>query len=907
MTKTIFLLLLFNGLLINICNGQMSIGLPQVENQTNPTSIGTKQPAFSWQLTSVKRNTAQRAYQIQVSNSESSIDKAEVWNSGKIESNQSVYVIYSGAPLKSSARYYWRVHVWDNFNNSSWSPINFWEMGIDPADWKASWIESGLPSASTNGPASLYLKLVDVPKPITSARLYITAHGLYESNINGQRVGTDYLTPGWTSYKNRLQYQVYEVTRLLQKGKNAIAVTVADGWYRGHLAWEENRNIYGDKTGLLAQLEITYTDDTHQTITTDASWKTSTGPIQLAGIYNGETYDARLEKNGWMLPTFDAAGWRNVEVKDILKSNLIATENEPIRKHELLKPIQLIKTPTGETILDFGQNMVGWVKFKVTGKAGEHIVIQHAEVLDKAGNFYIDNLRAAKATVHYFLKGNIEEVYEPRFSFFGFRYIKIQGYPGTIDPTNFQAIALYSDMQPTGGFESSNPLVNQLQRNIQWGQRGNFLDVPTDCPQRDERLGWTGDAQAFSRTAAFNFDVSNFFSKWLKDLAADQQPDGRVPFVIPNVLKPDQGGSAGWADAATIIPWTMYLCYGDRRILADQYESMKAHVRFMEENSNHYLWNKGFHFGDWLFYRPFDDTDGTSAVTNKYLIAQIFFSHSIHLLIKAADVLGKKEDSEKYTALRAKVNEAFMQEYVTPNGRLVSGTQTAYVLALNFDMLPVALRKQAAENLVKNIESYNHHLTTGFLGTPYLCHVLTRFGYLDEAYRLLLQETYPSWLYPVKMGATTIWERWDGIRPDGTFQNAGMNSFNHYAYGAIGDWMYSTIAGIDLMEETPGYQKIKIQPQLGGGFTSAKAHLLTKYGKVSSSWKAEKEKLLMEVEVPCNTTALVSIKATSPNEIFESGKAITSLKEIEVFGKSENYLILKIGSGKYNFVSSLNR
>ena len=524
----------------------------------------------------------------------------------------------------------------------------------------------------------------------------------------------------------------------------------------------------------------------------------------------------------------------------------------------------------------------------------------------KRATFYTDNLRDAKATVHYFLKGNNEEVYEPRFSFFGFRYIKIQGYPSAIDPANFQAIALYSDMQPTGSFECSNPLVNQLQHNIQWGQRGNFLDVPTDCPQRDERLGWTGDAQAFGRTAAFNYDVNNFFSKWLKDLAADQQPDGRVPSVIPNVLKPDQGGSAGWADAATIIPWTMYLCYGDRRILADQYESMKAHVRFMEENSNNFLWNKGFHFGDWLFYRPFDDTDGTSAVTNKYLIAQIFFSHSIHLLIKAADVLGKKEDSEKYAALYAKVNEAFLQEYVTPNGRLVSGTQTAYVLALNFDMLPLALRKQAAENLVKNIESYDHHLTTGFLGTPYLCHVLTRFGYLDEAYRLLLQETYPSWLYPVKMGATTIWERWDGIRPDGTFQNAGMNSFNHYAYGAIGDWMYSTIAGIDLMEETPGYQKIKIQPQVGGGFTSAKAHLLTKYGKVSSSWKVEKEKLLMEVEVPCNTSALVYIKANLPNEIFESGKSITSLKEIEVTGKSENYLILKIGSGKYNFVSSLN-
>jgi alpha-L-rhamnosidase len=405
-------------------------------------------------------------------------------------------------------------------------------------------------------------------------------------------------------------------------------------------------------------------------------------------------------------------------------------------------------------------------------------------VLDKAGNFYTDNLRSAKQQNTYILKGEGEETYEPHFTFQGFRYIKVDGFPGELKPENVSAVALYSDMPVTGTFTSSHPLLNQLQHNIQWGQKGNFLDVPTDCPQRDERLGWTGDAQVFARTAAFNMNVHPFFSKWLKDVAADQAPNGSVPFVVPTVMDQGAGGSAGWADAATIIPWTMYLAYGDKKVLEEQYPSMKAWVGYMEKNSTADLWNKGFHFGDWLFYRPSDDNDGRAAVTDKYLIAQAFFAHSTQLMINTAKVLGKPDDVALYTRLLDRIKAAFLKEYVTPNGRLVSSTQTAYVLALQFDMLPEALRKGAAEKLVQNIRSYGTHLTTGFLGTPYLCHVLSRYGYTDVAYDLLLQETYPSWLYPVKMGATTIWERWDGQKPDSTFQTPGMNSFNHYAYGA---------------------------------------------------------------------------------------------------------------------------
>ena len=508
----------------------------------------------------------------------------------------------------------------------------------------------------------------------------------------------------------------------------------------------------------------------------------------------------------------------------------------------------------------------------------------------KPAIFIRRNLRAAKEENTYILKGGSEESFEPHFTFQGFRYIKITGFPGEIKPGNFTAVALYSDMQPTGSFSCSNALLNQLQHNIQWGQKGNFLDVPTDCPQRDERLGWTGDAQVFSRTASYNMHVNNFFAKWLKDVAADQLPNGSVPYVIPNVLGSGAAGSAGWADVATIIPWNMYLAYGDKRIIEQQYASMKAWVGFMEQKSKQDLWNTGFHFGDWLFYRPDDDNDGRSAITDKYLIAQCFFAHSTQLVINAARVLGNTGDEAKYTTLLDKIKAAFLKEYVTPNGRLVSGSQTAYVLALHFDMLPEALRAQAAERLVANVKDYNNHLTTGFLGTPYLCHVLTRFGYDSIAYKLLLQETYPSWLYPVKMGATTIWERWDGQKPDSSFQTPGMNSFNHYAYGAIGDWMYRVIAGIDTYEDAPGYKHIRIMPHIGGNLSFANADLQTGYGLVSAHWKIENGQIFQWMEIPPNTNGNKDLYTLATNKevvIVKESKPIISGKEFKLIGNYE--------------------
>ncbi len=900
------ILLFLSILLIQTCFAQLKVTDLTVENQITPLGLGTRQPRLSWMITTDKKNVLQTAYEIQVSTTKDP-SKGDAWKTGKIMSDQSVYVTYQGSELKSSTHYFWRVRVWDNTGKASaWSERSWWTTGLlNPSDWKAQWIESGLPSDSVLGVCPLFRKSFEVKKVVNSARLYITSHGLYEASVNGQRVGDAYLTPGWTSYKTRLQYQVYDVTSSVKQGGNTIGVVLGDGWYRGHLAWEDNKNIYGKKVGLLAQLQLVYADGTKETIVTNGDWKTSTGPIILSSIYHGENYDAQLEKTGWTNSAFNDADWKPVKVNEVSKENIIASDSPLITKHEIFKPIKIITTPKGEKVIDFGQNLVGWVQFKVKGKKGDVVAIHHAEVLDKEGNFYTTNLRAAKAEIHYTLKGDGEETYEPHFTFFGFRYIKIEGYPGELSADNFKAITLYSNMKPTGTFECSNTLVNQLQHNIQWGQRGNFLDVPTDCPQRDERLGWTGDAQAFSRTATFNFDVSNFFEKWLKDLAADQLSSGSVPFVIPNVLGEKAGGSAGWADAATIIPWNVYLAYGDKKTLENQYASMKAWIGFMQNNSTNDLWNKGFHFGDWLFYRPFDDNDGRSAVTDKYMIAQTFFAHSIDLVIKTATVLGEKDDIEKYSSLLKKVKEAYLKEYVTPNGRLISSTQTAYVLALNFDMLPEGMRKQAADYLVQNIKSYDNHLTTGFLGTPYLCEVLTRFGYTDVAYQLLLQESYPSWLYPVKMGATTIWERWDGIKPDSTFQTPGMNSFNHYAYGAIGDWLYRDVAGIDTEKDGVGYKHIRIQPHVGGGFSFANADLQTFYGKVSSHWKIDNGNFNLAIDVPANTVASVYIPASSSGSISESGKPISVSKEIKQSGEDNGFVILQVGSGHYEFSSKL--
>lgn len=900
MKKTFFAFVL--PILLLTVNAQVQISELTVEHLTNPIGLDETQPKLGWILTSKQRNVMQTAYEIQVAENAAMKGKL-LWQTGKVTSDASINIAYEGEKLQSGKRYFWRVRVWDNKGKSSgWSALNYFQMALlNAAEWKAKWIEANI--IETKRICPQFRKSFSTTKTIQSATAYITAHGMYEANINGKKVGDAFFTPGFTSYNKRLQYQTYDVTSMLQNGENVIAVNVGNGWYRGYLGWVTQVNTWGDKLGLLMQLEIAYTDGTKELIITDKTWKSSTGSIVTAEIYYGETIDANKETTGWKTAGYDDSKWNGVN-QAMFANNLVATYNEPVRKHEVFKAAKVITTPKGEKVLDFGQNLVGFESIRIKGQKGDTIRIYHAEVLDKAGNFYTENLRTATSLSTYILSGNGEETFEPHFTFYGFRYIKIEGVRGEINPENFPAVALYSDMKKTGSFTTSNALINQLQSNIEWGQKGNFLDIPTDCPQRDERLGWTGDAHVFVRTAAYNRGVYNFFAKWMKDVSADQWADGRVPWVIPNIFvtSDKESGSTGWSDVSTIIPWNIYRAYGDKKILENQYGSMKKWVDYMKNKSANYLWNtEKFHFGDWLFFRPDDDKDGIAAITDKNMIAQCFFAHSTQMLINAAEVLGKTDDVKAYTELLTAIKKAYLDEYVTPNGGLVSNTQTAYVLALHFDMLPENLRQQAANRLAKNIEKYKNHITTGFIGTPYICHVLSRYGHLSVAYRLLLQKTYPSWLYPVTVGATTIWERWDAQKPDGSFQTSEMNSFNHYAYGAIGDWMYRVAAGI--REGAPGYKQIIIQPHPGGDFTYMNADLKTSYGNAASHWKIDVDNMIMELEIPVNTTAKIYIPAKAAEDITESGKAISESKDINVVGTEGKYVVVNAGSGKYVFVA----
>lgn len=872
------------------------------EHKTNPIGIDQRQPRLSWKLDTDKKAVLQTAYAIRVATDTKFSRKSLVWNSGKTTSPQSVLIPYGGDPLQSGQRYYWQVKVWDNQGQESdWSEPAFWETGLlNTSDWKAEWIEP-LQDTVQDGPAYLLRKDFSLNRNIANARAYVSARGLYEFFLNGQEVGDEVFTPGWTVYHDRIQYQVFDVTDLLKRGDNAVGIHLGDGWFRGALGWMDNWAIYGKTVGAICQIEITYTNGQKATIISDGSWKsTQEGPVVMNSIYNGETYDARKEMTGWNTPGFNDNKWNSVSVANYSKEVLIATETVPVRKIEEIQPIKIWRTPKGTLVADLGQNLVGWIKLKVEGPAGTTITIRHAEVMDKEGEFYTENLRAAQASLRYTLKGDGLEVYEPSFTFMGFRYIALDGFPGDLQAENITAVVIHSDMKPTGTFECSNPLINQLQHNITWGQKGNFLDVPTDCPQRDERLGWTGDAQAFCRTAAFNMDVAAFFTKWLKDLSADQLENGGVPFVIPNALR-QNGVSAGWGDVATIAPWTLYQVYGDKDLLATQYPSMKAYVEYIREKAgNTYLWKGGSVFGDWLYYKPqmtnHREPDGH---TDQDMIATMFYAYSSDLLSKAAQVLGKEQDAKFYADLYQKVKTVFQDNYVTKSGRIASDSQTSYVLALMFGLLPEELQPKAAEHLVNNIKRRNNHLSTGFLGTPYLCHVLSDNGYTDVGYDLLLQEEYPSWLYPVKMGATTIWERWDGQKTDSTFQDKGMNSFNHYAYGAIGDWMYRVVAGIEIGE--PGYQQIRIQPHPDARLEFAKATYESAYGEIASGWTLKDGKLNVSVSIPANTQAVIALPRATINSVDANGRSIRENADLKNVEERDDQLLLEVGSGQYVF------
>lgn len=701
---------------------------------------------------------------------------------------------------------------------------------------------------------TVYLKNFRCAAKAEKAILKITALGVYEAKLNGERVGDFILAPGWTSYLNRLQVQSYDVTNLL-KTENSLEVTVGQGW-RAIASKRDGSDFLGYRdTALIAELTIVYADGTAESIVTDSSWTARESKLRYTNIYDGDIYDA----------TFKAGSARHCICVDLEKDMLIPQEGEKIVEHERMPALQIIKTPAGETVIDFGQNMTGYVEFRIKGTPGAQATISHGETLDRDGNFYNANYRSARAQIKFTCDGE-EHTYKSALTFFGFRYIRLENWPDEIKKENFTAIVVHSDIRRTGYFECSDETVNKLFKNIIWGQKSNFLDVPTDCPQRDERLGWTGDAQVFVRTASLNFDAERFFKKWLHDLAADQGRDGCVPHVIPNIFD-DMGGSSAWSDAAVICPWEIYRTYGDKKILEDQFDSMKAWIDWMRERSENGKRSGGFHFGDWL---GLDSTEGSyKGSTPEELIATAYYKYSTELFIKAAHALGR--DVSEYENIPAEAAAAFRREYME-NGRVKNATQTGCVLALCFDITDDRAATVAQLNeLVKRVG----HLETGFVGTPYLLHALSDNGYVETAYDLLLRREYPSWLYPISKGATTVWEHWDGIKPDGTMWSTDMNSFNHYAYGAVADWMYGAAAGINADPERPGFEHIIFRPVTDERLNFVRASIDTRCGTVKSEWRRENGGIRYIFTVPEGSTASVIIGeethdvGAGVHEIFE--------------------------------------
>ena len=685
---------------------------------------------------------------------------------------------------------------------------------------------------------TVYLKNFRCAAKAEKAILKITALGVYEVKLNGERVGDFILAPGWTSYLNRLQVQSYDVTNLL-KTENSLEVTVGQGW-RAIANKRDGSDFLGYRdTALIAELTIVYADGRTESIVTDSSWTARESKLRYTNIYDGDIYDA----------TFKAGSARHCICVDLEKDMLIPQEGEKIVEQERMPALQIIKTPAGETVIDFGQNMTGYVEFRIKGTPGAQATISHGETLDRDGNFYNANYRSADAQIKFICDGE-EHIYKSALTFFGFRYIRLENWPDEIKKENFTAVVVHSDIRRTGYFECSDETVNKLFKNIIWGQKSNSLDVPTDCPQRDERLGWTGDAQVFVRTASLNFDVKRFFKKWLRDLAADQGRDGCVPHVIPNIFD-DMGGSSAWSDAAVICPWEIYRTYGDKAVLEEQFDSMKAWIDWMRERSENGRRSGGSHFGDWL---GLDSPEGSyKGATPEDLIATAYYKYSTELFIKAAHALGR--DVSEYENIPAEAAAAFRREYME-NGRVKNATQTGCVLALFFDITD---DRAATATQLNELVKRTGHLETGFVGTPYLLHALSDNGYAETAYDLLLRREYPSWLYPISKGATTVWEHWDGIKPDGTMWSTDMNSFNHYAYGAVADWMYGAAAGINSDPDRPGFEHIIFRPVTDRQLDFVKASIDTRRGTVASEWRRENGRIKYIFTVPEGCCASVII------------------------------------------------
>lgn len=831
----------------------------------NALGIDEKKPQFSYKLTASENNTYQKFNEIIILKGDE-----VVWENK--EETKKQLIEYNGPVLKARTKYSYKITVGDNYNNIS-SAISSFETGKLNEKFKGHFITTTYPDDMKTSPRPIvFKKTFNLKSNIRKARIYITSLGIYHFTINNKEVTDDYFTPGFTSYKNQLQYQVYDIKDFLNK-ENKILVTVASGWAVGVFGLSHLSHNYSDKMALKCEIHIEYENNKKECIISDDSWLASyKGPYLFADFYNGEEYDARIN--------LEEIEYQHTYIYNYqAKPKLLATYGEKVKKHEVIKPIKMFTSKKGEIIYDLGQNFAGVIKIKLNEDKSTRIVISHAELLDNDGNFYTLNLREARAQIIYICKGETNEEYIPKFTYMGFRYVRIEG-ATNLDINSLEGIAIYSDVKKTGYFKTSNNYLNQLEHNINWSGKSNFVEIPTDCPQRDERLGWTGDIAVFIRTATFNMNIHRFINKWLLDVISDENKYGGAPFVVPFVNITDVNTPvAGWSDATSIVPWMTYLAYDDVRLLKRQYQSIKNLVEGERKMASldstgyeRYIWDKGFQFGDWL--APYELHARWQEKAR--VIGTCYFANSAKILSNIASIIGKTKDAIKYQKLFEKICKSYIKVFFDKNMRLKDEYQSAYVCGLYFNMIPKDKIERVAYLLNEDVKRKDYHLSTGFLGTPYLAFALSDNGYLDSAYKLLLQTTFPSWLYEVKAGATTIWERWDSLMEDGKINDensiVNMVSFNHYANGAIGDWMYRRLAGLEPTK--PGYEEFKIEPMINKEIRNVEIRYDSIYGLISSEYEINDSMFSINVVVPCNTTSTIIL----PNKS-----------------------IYKVGCGKYHF------
>ena len=861
----------------------------------SPAWIAARVPRLSWSMVSGRPGARQSAYRIQAASTSALLETSpDLWDSGWVESDRSLEILWGGAPLESRQTVFWHVLLRDEAGHEfpPCETASFEVSLLKPEDWSAKWIFFDGNNPSCSAPCPYFRREFRVEKEVAQARLYVTARGIFEARLNGQRVASDHFVPGWTDFKKQIQFMTYDVTALIQPGVNAAGAVLGDGWYCGYLSGRK-RNTYGKYPELLFQLEISFRDGSSLRVVSGDGWKTATGPILSSDIYDGENHDARLEMPGWDLPGFDDSAWRSAKTGEGVSAvpALVAKCCPPVRRIMELKPVRILNPRKDLYIWDFGQNISGRMRVKLKGYAGRLYTFRFGEMLNADDTLYNLNYRSARSTDSYTCRGPVTdfEEWEPLFTFHGFRYLQIDGFQfsGTdVSEIEATAIVMHSDLEVTGEFECGSEKVNRLYSNVCWGQRDNFFEIPTDCPQRDERLGWTGDAHVFVGAASFNMDVSAFFHKWMRDVRDAQLPDGSVTCIAP-ALFTNAAGAAVWADAAVGCPWTIYRRFGDRMILEESYDSMKKWVDFQENTSNELI-RPDTAFGDWLALSPVS--------TPSALIGTAMFAYTSRILGKAAAVLGKKEEAVRYGALSGKVAEAFRREFLDADGFLKIKSQTACVLALQFDLLDEDQKKKQIDLLASLIRGNGNKLNTGFVGTAWLTSALTRCGRTDVAYDLLLQEEYPSWLFSVNQGATTIWERWNSYTLKDGFGDVNMNSFNHYAYGAVAEWMAATVGGIDLAEEAPGGKEIVFAAEPDRRLGHVRTALQTPFGRAESAWRYEGDSLVWRISAPANTRAKVILPCGDPGAVKMNGAAPSA--PITENGR----IVLLLENGTYEFI-----